>query len=153
MSKDTSVRIENDNFQKFRDNMNKILKSTLRTMQEKDSESATISVRFDVSLKPGYAPDTQLQYPNAEREIIEPKFGHKIKSVIQLKDDVDGSDGGKGYELIWDSELGKFFMRPVGAQQVSLFDEAEDLLPDEADETQEADSEDANDEDVTEDDE
>lgn len=56
------------------------------------------------------------------REVVMPKFEHKISTVLQYKDELSGILGGSEFELAWDAEAGTWAIRPVDDRQLSLFD-------------------------------
>ena len=55
------------------------------------------------------------------REIIIPKFDHKVSSVLQIKDEISGTLGGE-FALVYDDVREDYVMREIINPQTSLGD-------------------------------
>lgn len=118
-----ALNLNSDAFNAFKSDFDAILKKTLNTMLQKESESAELTAKIKITLTPGTAPDLEISAYHADREITSPKFNHKISSVMQIKDEKSGYVGGNDFELVWDREKGDYIMRAVKDAQRSLFED------------------------------
>ncbi len=122
MSKMASVvTIEGDAFNALRSDINQILRVTLNNMIQKDGEKAEVKISLKIALTQGFAPDPEDD--DMERQILIPKFEHKVSSVMQYKAEKSGILGGAEYELFWDKDKREYVIRPIKDAQISLFDE------------------------------
>lgn len=125
MSKISSVlTIEADAFNVLRNDFNQILRMTLNNMIQKDGEKAEIKMNLKITLAQGFAPDPEED--DMERQILIPKFEHKVSSVMQYKEEKSGILGGAEYELFWDKDKKEYVMRPIKDAQLSLFEPNEE---------------------------
>ena len=110
MSKISSVlTIEADAFNVLRNDINQILRMTLNNMIQKDGEKAELKISLKIALTQGFAPDPEED--DMERQILIPKFEHKVSSVMQYKEEKSGILGGAEYELVWDKDKREYVMR------------------------------------------
>ena len=122
--KQSIVNFDSEVFIPMRMDMDYILFSTLKTMYEKNCNSATITIKLAIDLTEDHVPDGKEPRYAAEREIIVPKIEHKVSSAMQIKSERKGEIGGKGFELV--QEDGKFILKPIGPEQMDIFGEEED---------------------------
>lgn len=120
--KDYALTLDSDAFNALKTDFNQLLRQTLSTMIQKDGEKAELKVTLKISLTQGEAPDLEEPKYEAQREIILPKFEHKISTVMQYKDEKSGFVGGAEYELVWDKETMAYVMRPIKSNQIDLFE-------------------------------
>lgn len=125
--KEYALTLDSDAFNSLKTDFNQILRRTLSTMLQKEGEKAELKMSLKITLTEGTAPDLEERKYEAERDVIIPKFEHKISSVMQYKDEKSGFVGGAEYELVWDKEKSDYVMRPIKDAQITLFDEPEDL--------------------------
>ena len=111
------LTLDSDGFNALKSDFNQILRSTLSNMIQKEGEKAEVKISVKITLTEGY---------EAERQIIIPKFEHKVSSVMQYKDEKSGITGGANYELVWDKDEMAYVMRPIEDAQLSIFDGADD---------------------------
>lgn len=97
------ISIDSLAFSRLRDNFNDVMRDTLLTMQNKESTSASLTVKIDISLTPQAA---------GERTMIVPIFTHKVTSAIQMKEERSGKFGGR-HELYYDELYKNFAMREI----------------------------------------
>ena len=116
------LNLNGNTFDAMKNDFNTVLKKTISNMGQKGSHIAEITVKMKISLASEYVPDLTVLNYKAERETIVPKFEHKVSSVIQIKDEVNGSLTGR-YELIWDAERGEYVMREIFEGQMSMYDD------------------------------
>ena len=125
MSKISSVlTIEADAFNVLRNDINQILRMTLNNMIQKDGEKAELKISLKIALTQGFAPDPEED--DMERQILIPKFEHKVSSVMQYKEEKSGILGGAEYELVWDKDKREYVMRPIKDMQICLFEPNEE---------------------------
>jgi len=55
------------------------------------------------------------------REVLIPRFDHKVASVLQIKDEASGTLGGN-FELVFDEKRRSWIMREIIGPQTSLED-------------------------------
>ena len=129
---DHGLNMDSKVFTALKESFNSQLRSTLMRMEKFAATEAKITITLDIDLVDSHVPDhSRPQYP-AERDITIPTFQHKVTSSIPVKDEVKGKTGGTGYELIWDRDTKSYYMISTKeADQISMFDEDQDMLPDE----------------------
>ena len=115
------LNLEGDAFGALRGDFNRILKTTLNNMEQKESETAEITVKLKINLREEQTPDLDISSHSAMRDISVPSFTHKVSSVMQIKDEASGFLRGE-YELVWDRELGDYVMRPIDNGQQTIDD-------------------------------
>lgn len=120
--KEYALTLDSDAFNALKSDFNQILRSTLNNMIQKEGEKAEVKISLKITLTEGMAPDLQEVKYEAEREIIIPKFEHKVSSVMQYKDEKSGITGGAEYELVWDKDAVAYVMRPIKNAQMDLFE-------------------------------
>ena len=107
----------------FKLDFNTLLTKTLRAMQEKGVEDATVTAKIDITLSTEEGPNLYAPDSEQERECISPKFKHKVTATLHVKEDLSGKTGGKAYELKYDSFAGVYVMALVKDDgQTTLFD-------------------------------
>jgi len=87
---------------------------TLSTMSTRGSEVAEMAIKLKITLRKDSTIGNQMP-----RDIVVPKFDHKVSSVVQTKSEVSGTLGGN-YELVWDGT--QWVMREVVDPQQTIFD-------------------------------
>ena len=114
--KEWDLSLSGDTFNALKSDFNAVLRKTLSNMETKSSELTELTVKLKITLKKERAPGAGLP-----REVVVPKFDHKVSSIMQIKDELTGSLGGN-YELVWDKDRGEYVMREIMDPQQSLFD-------------------------------
>ena len=112
--------ITDDIFSGLRLDFNTMLRRTLHTMQSKGSDTGEVNLKLKIFLSHELQETGSIIFGKEEKEYINPKFEHKVTSVIQMKDEVTGTIEGK-YELT--SNNGQYCVQEIENPQVSLFDE------------------------------
>lgn len=112
------ITIESDTFTILRNDINMILKRTLENMINKSGDNAEVKVSLKINLNRNTVPDDN----EVLRDILIPRFDHKVTSTLQYKAELNGFVDGSDYELVWDPDVMEYVMRPI---QDSLFDEEE----------------------------
>ncbi len=115
------LSIQTDTFNAFKTDFDSVLRALIGMMIAKGSEDAKINVVMKISLAKDTAPDAQITEYDAQRDVVLPKFDHKITSQINIKDVRDGFLGGENYELVFDEATG-YALRPVKDMDNKLFD-------------------------------
>lgn len=123
MSKPMVLNLESDAFNAFKADFNMILRNTLATMQQKEVEDASISVKFDVSLIQQPNPNVDSPDSHSERDIVSPTFKHKVTAAMKIKSEKGGYVGGPDYELVWDKASKDYVMKEIKGNQASIFDD------------------------------
>ncbi|MEG2621443.1 MAG: hypothetical protein RSC06_00960 [Clostridia bacterium] len=109
------ITLESETLKAMKKDMDEIINKTIKTMQMCQSTEGTITVKMKVTIeKRGIANE------NAYRTGIIPKIEHDVQSVVQTKDKKSGSMSGE-YELVYDAENDRWYMRDIRAQ-TSMFD-------------------------------
>lgn len=114
---DWALNLNDDTFNALKTDFNVVLKKTLHNMEQKESEAAELTVKLKISLER----TKQASGDDIPRDVIIPKFDHKVSSVMQYKDEKTGTLGGN-YELVWDKERGEWVMREIIDGQQNIFD-------------------------------
>ncbi len=105
-------------FEKMRGDFDKVLQNTLRNMEQKDSDYAEISMKLKITLIRSEVSDGSGAYMT--REILKPRFDHKVTSVMNIKDEESGFFK-EECELVWDRESGTYIAVPLDGGQMSMF--------------------------------
>lgn len=132
------LTLNGDTFNALKTDFNQVLRKTLSNMERKGSEAAELTVKLKIQLKKDQAPDFPVDGTEMKRDIVIPKFDHKVSSVMQIKDEVTGTLGGN-YELVWDPTRGEWVMREIVDPQTNIFEFVDssnvcDVYPDELEE-------------------
>jgi len=114
------VNINDNTFMDMKADFNNVLKKTLTNMELKESDAAEITLKLKITVTRENSP-----FEEPIREIVVPKFDHRVSSVMQIKDEAIGSLGGN-CELVFDTIAGEWVMREIDTGQQSLFDEPEE---------------------------
>ncbi|MCL2856186.1 MAG: hypothetical protein FWE19_00480 [Oscillospiraceae bacterium] len=117
-----TLTLASDTFNALKTDFNQILRQVLGSMEQKQAEDGSVTIKLNIGLQRDQVPDPSMPYEGAMREIIRPRFDHKVTSNIQLKDEKSGTLSGD-YELVWDKDLCEWVMRPISDGQTSLFDQ------------------------------
>lgn len=123
MNKPMALNLESEAFNAFKADFNMILKNTLTTMQQKEVEESSITVKFDVLLMQLLNPNVDSPDSSGERSITSPTFKHKITANMKIKTEKGGAVGGRDFELYWDRDKRDYIMRPIKDGQTSMFDD------------------------------
>ena len=124
---DLPMSLKSDTFNALCADFDDVLRSTLRGMVETEQDTAEISVKVKISLTEGSAPDFSVAGGQQTREITKPKFDHTVSAVIQRKEKKTGTLSGE-YELVFDSDTGKYVMRPIDNGQMNLFNRDGEII-------------------------
>ncbi len=115
------LTLNSSTFAALKADFDQVLKNTLRNMQEKGSEAAEVKVSLKISVVKDEKSYIQIADFDDRREIIIPKFDHKVSSVLQIKDEASGTLGGN-FELVYDEVRKDWVMREIINPQTSLGD-------------------------------
>ena len=114
---DWELTLNGETFAALKSDFDAILRKTLTNMEAKDSELAELTVKLKITLKKDKFPYGE----DFHRDVVMPKFEHKVSSVFQIKDELSGTLGGN-YELVWDADRQEFVMREIRDGQTSFYD-------------------------------
>jgi hypothetical protein len=108
------LKLENEVFDAFRTDMNVVIRELLKNMIARGSEDGKITATIEVGLFPEYTETgTSLQ----------PRFIHKVSSVLQLKDEKKGIALCKDMELVLDEKTNTYYLQHIkGKPQMSIYD-------------------------------
>ena len=115
------LTLNSSTFAALKADFDQVLKNTLRNMQEKGSEAAEVKVSLKISFVKDEKSYIQIADLDDRREIIIPKFDHKVSSVLQIKDEASGTLGGE-FALVYDDVREDYVMREIINPQTSLGD-------------------------------
>lgn len=119
--KEFELTLNDDTFNTLKADFDGILKKTLFNMQKKDSDVAEIRISLKISFDKEMVQDASVNNMDGQREVVIPKFDHKVSSVLQIKDELSGTLGGK-YELEYNKARKNFVMREIISPQTTLDD-------------------------------
>lgn len=111
------IEMNSEVFTSMRADFDKLLYRTIKCMLEKDSSSATVALRLDIELMRTSLIDELSD--TGVREVIVPKFSHKISSVMQIKTEEKGRTEGV-YELTYDDIACKYAVKEIGGDQTTF---------------------------------
>lgn len=81
------LRIEAETFDKLRRDADIVLQRTLGTMKEKKSMDGKLTITIDIKLVSEFIPNFDPEVQGETREILKPKFDHKVISAINIKNE------------------------------------------------------------------
>ncbi len=108
--------MNSDVFLSLRSNFDEVLKKVLQSMLEQKNNTAEINVKLKIELEKSCI---NVSY-NDQREIVKPKFQHKVTSTLQVKNEESGCFN-EAYELVWDDTTEKYILTEIKTGQTSLF--------------------------------
>jgi hypothetical protein len=122
-----ALTLDGEGFNALKSDFNPIFNALIETMIGKEAEKGSVTIKLDITLNNGHAPDLDTINYAGEREIVSPKIEHTITSTFQIKEKRTGSTGGDEYEMFWDKTC--FVLRKIKDAQKSLFDKEEESEP------------------------
>ena len=115
------LSINNSVFEDLRNDIDNIINRTIGNMQQRETDSADITIKLSVKLEQASIADREAGN-GCVKTIQKPKFGYAITSAMQIKD--KESDALKGeYQLVWNEEEGRYELAPIDDGQMSMFDD------------------------------
>ena len=125
-----TLSLAGDTFNALKTDFDMLLAKTLHNMTDKDGDAAEIKVTLKIEFRKQREPiENSDGVITGWKETIMPTFTHKVTSVLQIKDQLEGLLGGK-YELVWDAGLQEYVLREVDGNKGTLFDTAYEVVPD-----------------------
>lgn len=115
-----TLTLESEAFNALKSDFNQLLRKTLTTMLQKEGEASDMKIALKISLVKVTTPTDGEDGPT--RDLIIPKFEHKVTAQMAYKDEKSGSVGGVDYELVFDQDTSNYVMRKIKGNQQSLFD-------------------------------
>ena len=117
------LHINDAAFASMREGADLVIQRLVKSMVEKESTSGSVTIKIDLTLVPDIVDNMDPDIDGDTRKILKPKITHKINSVMQIKDEEKGGVNYDGMELVYDSQLGEYVMRPIAnTYQRSIFD-------------------------------
>jgi len=119
------LKLSSDAFNALKSDFDSMLRQVLYSMEQKEAEEGSMTIKLDISLLKEHVTDYKSSIEGAQREIIVPKFKHKVTSTITYKDEKSGFLGGR-FELVWDPATSGWILREIDDGQTTLFDDEEE---------------------------
>ena len=114
--------IEADTFEKLRRDTNIVLQKALGTMKDKGSMEGKVSIALDIKLVSEFIPNFDPDIEGETRQILKPKFEHKVTSAINIKNEEKGGVNPE-MAMVWDEDSQSYVLRYVNnTDQRSMFD-------------------------------
>jgi len=114
--------IEADTFEKLRRDTNIVLQKALGTMKDKGSMDGKVSIALDIKLVREFIPNYDPDIEGETREILKPKFEHKVSSAINIKNEEKGSTNPE-MAMVWDEDKQEYVLTYVNnTDQRTIFD-------------------------------
>lgn len=122
-NKKKDFTIESEIFDGVRENLNKVLTSTVKNMISKQSQDGCITLKIGITLKEQDVPIFGAKEGEPEtRKATIPEFKYECNSAIQIKSKTSGSVN-DGDELIYDPETDSYTFSSFANAQRSIFDD------------------------------
>lgn len=133
------LSIHGETFNALKYDFDAALRGLVGMMIAKGSEEAKLAIGIKITFAKDHAPDDSIKDYPAQRDVVLPKFEHKIKTTITINEQREGFLGGTNYELVFDENEG-YVLRKIQNLENRLFDpDNMDEVEDET-ETEEADT-------------
>lgn len=84
------LKIEGEIFDDLRKDINMALQKALKEMTDKDSDEGKISIAIDIKLDKESIPDYSSGQEGKPRDIVKPRFLHKVAHAINIKGERKG---------------------------------------------------------------
>lgn len=84
------LKIEGEIFDDLRKDINMALQKALKEMTDKDSDEGKISIAIDIKLDKERIPDYSSGQEGKSRDIVKPRFLHKVAHAINIKGERKG---------------------------------------------------------------
>lgn len=115
------LSINNSVFEDLRNDIDNIINRTIGNMQQRETDSADITIKLAVKLEQASIADREAGN-GCVKTIQKLKFGYAITSAMQIKDKESGALKGE-YQLVWNEEEGRYELAPIDDGQMSMFDD------------------------------
>lgn len=118
---DYPLSLKADTFNGLIADFDTMLRKVITDMETKGAEEGKVAIDLKITLAKDQTPDPEITAYEAMRDIIAPRFDHKVTGSITLKDSKTGSLSGKR-ELVWDREACQYVLRDLNGAQTTIFD-------------------------------
>ena len=108
------LTLDGEAFAAIKQDFNSMVARTLDTMQQKDVDSASITLKLEIDFPEGKIDD--------DSGFLFPVFKHKVSAAMQFKSEKSGYFGGSDYKLIWDRVTKSWKLAPIDSDQMSIDD-------------------------------
>lgn len=115
------LSIHGETFNALKYDFDAALRGLVGTMIAKGSEESKLAITVKITLSKDQAPDESISTYAASRDVVIPKFEHKIKTTITINEQREGFVGGVNYELVYDDDQG-YVLKPIKDMENRLFD-------------------------------
>ena len=112
------IRIEDEQFEPLRENINFMIDKTIRDMMETGEIKETVTAKISIFLS---SRAVQVS-PTQTRMAFVPEFKFKVTMAKQIKAEVEGEVYEDQMEIIADGNGNLEYKQMPGARQMSLFD-------------------------------
>lgn len=117
------LKIEGEIFDDLRKDINMALQKALREMTDKDSDEGKISIAIDIKLDKESIPDYSSGQKGKPRDIVKPRFLHKVAHAINIKGERKGGINPE-MAMMQDEEGKELVLTYVNnTEQRSIFDD------------------------------
>lgn len=117
------LKIEGEIFDDLRKDINMALQKALKEMTGKDSDEEKISIAIDIKLDKERIPDYSSGQEGKPRDIVKPRFLHKVAHAINIKGERKGGINPE-MAMVQDEEDKELVLTYVNnTEQKSIFDD------------------------------
>lgn len=117
------LKIEGEIFDDLRKDINMALQKALKEMTDKDSDEGKISIAIDIKLDKESIPDYSSGQEGKPRDIVKPRFLHKVAHAINIKGERKGGINPE-MAMVQDEEDKELVLTYVNnTEQRSIFDD------------------------------
>ncbi|WP_294395403.1 hypothetical protein [uncultured Clostridium sp.] len=117
------LKIEGEIFDDLRKDINMALQKALKEMTDKDSDEGKISIAIDIKLDKERIPDYSSGQDGKSRDIVKPRFLHKVAHAINIKGERKGGINPE-MAMVQDEEDKELVLTYVNnTEQRSIFDD------------------------------
>ena len=125
MQENKVLSLNGDAFSELKEDFDSILDKTLSNMQEKNADSATITIKLGIELSSEIVSDAN--HPEGDLK-VKPTFKHDVSSVMQIKAKRSGILSGEN-ELLYNKETNEYILVPIDDGQITFFENRENTMP------------------------
>ena len=119
MAKIKPINMDSDTFAELKKDMNAAINQLLGNMQEFDSKKSALTVKLTISLE-------DKEIGNDGRDVVVPKFEHKVSFTVQAKGEKNGKL--EGDFILENDGKGGYVIKPL-SMQMDMLEVAEEEEP------------------------
>jgi hypothetical protein len=115
MSKRTwELSIDGAALEEMKSDFDRAINAAVMAMRQKEVQSSTITAKLEITFPEGSSTDGDF--------VLFPTFRHKVSTAMQYKSESTGFFGGSDYRLVWNPNSGRWNVRRMDEDQVSMDD-------------------------------